>query len=168
MSAFAEEQSLPKIALQSFGKTDAVKHTYNTRTSEASSTEVSKSAKELMDGNLDLNVQTKEMEKCSATGASNVMEKTLVAENSNKESPAPSSEVTGNDVQNKTMSKLENEQASAVVVKVRKKIGKNVVVIEETLSNPDVLGPRKLRQRPPAVTGGATRGRTANKRRRII
>ncbi|XP_027005297.2 uncharacterized protein magl isoform X2 [Tachysurus fulvidraco] len=163
-----DEQSLPKIALQSFGKTDAVKHTYKTRTSQASSTEVSKSAKELMDGNLDLNVQTKEMETCSATGASNVMEKTLVAENSNKESPAPSSEVTGNDVQNKTMFKLENEQASAVVVKVRKKIGKNVVVIEETVSNPDALGPRKLRQRPPAVTGVAKRGRTANKRRRII
>ncbi|XP_060722458.1 MAX gene-associated protein [Tachysurus vachellii] len=160
-----EEQSLPKIALQSFGKTDAVQHTYKTRTSQASSTEVSKSAKQLMDGNLDLNVQTKEIEKCSATRTSCVMEKTLVTENSNKESPAPSSEVTGNDVQIKTLSKLENEQA---VVKVRKKIGKNVVVIEETLSSPDVLGPRKLRQRPPAVTGGATRGRTTNKRRRII
>ncbi|KAK3542258.1 hypothetical protein QTP86_021449 [Hemibagrus guttatus] len=163
----AEKRSLPKIVLQSFGKTDGVKLTNDIKTSQPSSTEVSKSAELLTDGHLDPQVQNKEMEKCSA-GASNVKEKSLVEEHSNKENPAPSSEVTGNDVQNKTLSKLENEQASAAVVKVRKKRRQTEVVIEEALSNPDVLGPRKLRQRSPAVTGGATSRSTANKRKRII
>ncbi|XP_058235383.1 MAX gene-associated protein isoform X3 [Hemibagrus wyckioides] len=164
----AEKRSLPKIVLQSFGKTDTVKLTNDIRTSRSSSTEVFKSAELLTDGNLDPQVQNKEMEKGSATGASNVMEKSLVEEHSNTESPAPSSEVTGIDVQNKTLSKLENKQASSAMVKVRKKRRQTEVVIEEALSNPDVLGPRKLRQRSPAVTGGATSGSAANKRKRII
>lgn len=167
MFAFAEKRSLPKIVLQSFGKSDAVKLTNDIRTSQPSSAEASKSAELLTDGHLDPQVQNKEMEKGSATGASDVMEKSLVEEHSNTESPAPSSEVT-DDVQNKTLSKSENKQASSAVVRVRKKRRQTEVVIEEALSNPDALGPRKLRQRSPAVTGGATSGSTANKRKRII
>ncbi|KAB5539873.1 hypothetical protein PHYPO_G00094200 [Pangasianodon hypophthalmus] len=164
-----EKRSLPKIVLQSFGKTDAVKLTHDVRTSLPSSAEVSNSAQLLTDGNLDLQDQNKGLEKCDATRVSDEMEKTLVSGHSNKESPTPSSAVTESDVQNNTLSELEkDEQSSAAVVKVRKKRGKSEVVIEEALSNPDVLGPRQLRQRSPAVNGGATRGGSANKRRRII
>ncbi|MCJ8743742.1 hypothetical protein PDJAM_G00097680 [Pangasius djambal] len=164
-----EKRSLPKIVLQSFGKTDAVKLPHDVRTSLPSSAEVSSSAQLLTDGNLDLQDQNKGMEKCDATRVSNEMEKTLVSEHSNKESPTPSSAVTGSDVQNNTLSELEkDEQASAAVVKVRKRRRKSDVVIEQALSNPDVLGPRQLRKRSPAVNGGATRGGSANKSRRIV
>lgn len=162
-SAFAEKRSLPKIVLQSFGKTDGVKLTQDIRTSPPSFTEVSNSAERLNDDALDLQNQNKGMEKCFATTAPNEKEHV------NKESPTPSSADTQSDVQTKTLSEMEKDkQASATVEKVRKKRRKCDVVIEEALSNPDILGPRQLRQRSPAVNGGATSGASANKRRRII
>lgn len=163
MAAFAERQSLPKIVLQSFGKTDATKLTHEMRTSLPCSTEVSNSAELIKDGNLDLQGQNKGMEICTATRVCNEMEKTLVSEHPNKESPTPSSAVTESDVQNNTMSSnTKDKQTTAAVEKVRKKRRKTDVVIDEALTNPDVFGPRQLRQRSPAVNGGATRGGSAN------
>lgn len=155
--------------LQSFGKTDAVKFTHDIKTSLPSSTEAPNSAKMVMDDHLDLQDQNKGMENCTATKFTNEMEKTLRSEHSNKESPTPSSAVTESEVPKTTVSVSEKDKpTSAAVMKVRKKRAKPDAVIEEALSNPDVLGPRQLRQRFPAVNGGATRGSSANKGRRII
>ncbi|KAF4070757.1 hypothetical protein AMELA_G00277210, partial [Ameiurus melas] len=63
----SEKRSLPKIVLQSFGKTGAVNMLkYDTRTSLPSSTEVYNSTELLKDGNLDLQDHNKGMEKCDA------------------------------------------------------------------------------------------------------
>ncbi|KAF5908503.1 MAX gene-associated protein-like isoform X1 [Clarias magur] len=161
-----EKLSLPKIVLQFFSKTD----THDVRTSLPSSTQVPNSAELLNAGHLELKDHNEKKEKSDATRvSSNVMEKTLLSEHSNKDSPSSYSAVTECDVPNNNLSEVEKgEQPSAAVVKVRKKKVKHDVVIEEVLSNPDVLGARQLRQRSPAVNGGATRGRSTSKRRRII
>lgn len=160
---FAEKRSLPKIVLQSFGKTHDVK------TSLPSSTKLSNSDELLIDGHFDLQGQSEGMEKSTATRVCDEVEESVPSEHSDKESPAPSSALTKSHVQNNTVSKLEkNKQASATVEKVRKKRRSSEVVIEKALSNPELLGPRQLRQRCPAVTGGASRGGSTTKRRRII
>lgn len=169
LSAFTEKRSLPKIVLQSFSKTDTVKLTRDVRTSRQSSTEVSNSELLLDSAVLELQDDDKGLEKCDATRVSNGVEKTLVSEHSNKDSPSSPSAITESDVQNNTLSELEkDEQASAAVVKVSRKRRRSEVVIEEALSSPDVLGPRQLRQRSTSVNGGAGKGGSANKRRRII
>ncbi|XP_053344957.1 MAX gene-associated protein isoform X1 [Clarias gariepinus] len=165
-----ENLSLPKIVLQSFSKTDAVKLTHDVRASLPSSTQVSNSAELLNAGDLELKDHNEKNEKSDAIRVCpNVIEKTLLSEHSNKGSPSSSSPVTESDVQKKSLSEVKkDEQTSAAMVKGRKKKVKYDVVIEEALSNPDVLGARQLRQRSPAVNGGATRGRSTNKRKRII
>lgn len=166
---FAEKRSLPKIVLQSFGKTDPLKLTHGIKTSSPSSAKLSNSDELLIDGHFDLQGQSEGMEKSTATRVCNEAEKTVASEPSDKESPAPSSALMKSDVQNNTVSKLEkNKQASAAVEKVRKKRRSSDVVIEKALSNPELLGPRQLRQRCPAVNAGASRGGSTTKRRRII
>lgn len=151
---------MPKIVLQSFGKTKTVK------TSRANSTEVHHSAKLLLDSHLNLQNQNNKKDECAAPKALNKMKKTQASEYLNKESPAQSSVVNRNDAQRNTLPELKDEQASKAVTKVRGKSGRSKEVIKEALSNPDILGPRQLRRRTPAVVGVATRGETANKRRK--
>lgn len=163
-SAFAEKQLLQKIVLQSFVKTDAVKLTHDVKTSLPGSTVVSSSADLLKGDHLDVQAQSEGMEKC----VSNEIKKTQVPEHVKKESPTPSSAVSDGNVQKRSFSESEMEKPASEAVKKLKKRGKIDVVIEEALSNPDILGPRQLRQRSPAVSVEATIGHSANKRRKII
>ncbi|XP_046692639.1 MAX gene-associated protein isoform X2 [Silurus meridionalis] len=159
--------SLPKIVLQSFGNTDAVKLMHDIRTPRPSSTEVSDPAELIKDCNLDLQNQNKEAEKCNATRDANVLN-TPVSEHSNKESPILTSAIIESGVKTTSWELKKDEQVSVAEVKVRrKKRAKCDVVIDEDLSNSEVLGPRQLRQRTPVV-GGATWGSIKKRRRRII
>lgn len=143
--------------LPSLGKTEAEKLTHDIETSLPSSTEL------LKNDCLDLQAQSEGMEKCSATRVSNEIKKTHVSEQ-----PTQSSAVTEGDVQKKSFSKSEKDKpASAAVSKLKKKRGRSDVAIQLALSNPDIFGPRQLRQRSPAVNVGATIAHSANKRRRI-
>ncbi|KAL7888261.1 hypothetical protein AOLI_G00032350 [Acnodon oligacanthus] len=163
-----EPFTLPKIVLQSFAMADTVAKLQLTgleKTPLPSSPQASKSAVNSLDVTLDAQdeeagrVMGDSLKICEET------EKCLGSEKSTEENPSSSSPVNENCIQNITVTESEKDKPAAEsLMKLRKKRAKRDVIIEDALSNPDVLGPRMLRNRSPAANRMSTRSTPKKKR----